>query len=97
MWKKFIWNPSNCECECDKSCDFSKNYYKNCKCKKRLVDKLAEKCAENIKETRLLEITWAENENKYKCSSLTLCIVLFLILFTINVRIGGYFFIFIGT
>ena len=97
MWKRFIWNPSNCECECDKSCDFSENYYKNCKCKKRLVDKLAEKCAENIKETRLLEITCAENENKYNCSSLTLCIVLFLILFTINVRIGSYFFIFIGT
>ena len=94
MWKRFIWNPSNCECECDKSCDFSESYYKNCKCKKRLVDKLPEKCAENIKETRLLETAWAENENKYKCSSLTLCIVLFLILFTINVRIGSYFFYF---
>ena len=23
--KRFIWNPSNCECECDKSCDVGEN------------------------------------------------------------------------
>ena len=35
--KKFIWNPSNyeCECECDKSCDIGEYLdYKNFKCKK---------------------------------------------------------------
>ena len=95
--KGFIWNPSNCECECYKSCDLSEYLdYKNCKCKKRLVNKLAERSSaeeytENIEETRLVEITSSKNENKHKCSSCTLYIDLFSILFTINVRIGNYF------
>ena len=95
--KGFIWNPSNCECECDKSCDFSEYLdYKNCKCKKMLVDKLVEEYTENIEETRLVEKTFTElqsakNENKLKCSSCTLCIVLFSILLTINVGISTYF------
>ena len=50
-----------------------------------------EECAENIEETRLIEITSAKNENKHKCGSCTLYIVLFSILFRINVGIGGYF------
>ena len=95
--KGFIWNPSNCECECDKSCDFSEYLdYKNCKCKKMLLDKLVEEYTENIEETRLVEKTSTElqsakNENKLKCSSCTLCIVLFSILLTINVGISTYF------
>ena len=95
--KGFIWNLSNCECECDKSCDFSEYLdYKNCKCKKMLVDKLVEEYTENIEETRLVEKTSTElqsakNENKLKCSSCTLCIVLFSILLTINVGISTYF------
>ena len=29
--ERFIWNPSNCECECDKSCDAGEYlYYENC-------------------------------------------------------------------
>ena len=40
---------------------------------------------------KLAKITLAENENKYKCSSCTLYIVLFSIIFTINVGIGTYF------
>ena len=36
-------------------------------------------------------ITSAKNENKHKCSSCTLYIVLFSIFFTINVGIGSYF------
>ena len=81
--KGFIWNPSNCECECYKSCDFSECLdYKNCKPKKRLVDILverssAEECTENIDETRLVEINSAKNENKHKCSSCMLYMVLF--------------------
>ena len=63
----------------------------NCKCGKRLVDKLVEECTENIEETGLVEKTSAKNENKHKCSSCTLYIVLFLIIFTINVGIGIYF------
>ena len=90
--KGFIWNPSNCECECDKSCDIGEYLdYENCKCRKKLVDKLVEECTENIEETRLVEKASAKNKNKHKCSSCTLYIVLFSIIFTINVGIGTYF------
>ena len=95
--KGFIWNPSNCACECYKSCDFSEYLdYKSYKCKTSLTDKLVEGCTENIEETRLVEITSAElhsakHEYNHKCSSCTLCIVLFSILFTINAAIGSYF------
>ena len=86
--KGFIWNPSNCAGECYKSCDVIEYLdFKNCNCKNRLAGKLAEKCTENIEERRLVEITIAKNENKHKCSSCTLHIVLFSILFTINVGI----------
>ena len=71
--KRFIWIPSNCECECDKSCDIGEYLdYENCKCRKKIVDKLIEKCTENVEELKLAKITLAENENKYKCSSCTL-------------------------
>ena len=90
--KGFIWNPSHCECECDKSCDIGEYLdCENCKCKKKLVDKLVEECTKNIKETRQVEKTSAKNENKHKCSSCTLYIVLFSIIFTINIGIGTYF------
>ena len=58
---------------------------------KKLVDKLVDECAETVKEVKLAKIILAKNENKYKCSSYTLCIVLFSILFTINVGISTYF------
>ena len=90
--KGFIWNPSNCECECDKSCDVGEYLdYENCKCRKKLVDKLVDECAETVEEVKLAKVTLAENENKHKCSSCTLYIVLFSIFFTINVGIGSYF------
>ena len=86
--KGFIWNHSNCECECDKACDVSEYLdYENCKCRKKLVDE----CAETVEEVKLANITLAKNENKYKCNSCTLYIVLFFIRFTINVEIGTYF------
>ena len=82
-------NPSNCGCECDKSCDDGEYLdYENCKCRKKLVDKLVEECTENAEE-KLAKKTSAEDENKTKCSSCTLYIVLFSILFTANV--GTYF------
>ena len=65
--------------------------YENCKCRKRLVDNLVEECTEANDEVKLAKITLPENENKYKCSSCTLYIVLFSIGFTINVGIGTYF------
>ena len=89
--KEFIWNLSNCECECDKSCDIGEYLeYENCKCRKKLVDKLVEKCTGNVEAVKLAKITLAENENKHKCSSCTLYIVLFSVIFTINVGSGTY-------
>ena len=86
--KGYIWNPSNCKCECDKSCDFGEYLdYENCKCRKRLIDKLIEECSENIEETSLIKI----NSAKCKSNSCILYIVLFLILFTINIGIATYF------
>ena len=102
--KGFIWNPSNCECQCDKSCDVGEYLnYENCKCRKKSVDQLKtdvqdqkfrilqcveesiEECTETVKEVK------PENENKPKCSSFTLHIVLLSIIFTINVGIATYF------
>ena len=86
--KGYIWNPSNCKCECDKSCDFGEYVdYENCKCIKRLVDKLIEEYNENIEETSLIKI----NSAKCKSNSCILYIVLFSVLFTINIRIATYF------
>ena len=90
--KRFIWNPSNCECECDKACDFGGYLgYENCKRRKTLVAPLIEECTEIVEEVKLAEITLAENENSYKCSSCPLYIVLFSIFFKINVGIAIYF------
>ena len=90
--KGFICNPSNCECECDKSCNIGEYLdYKNCKCRKKLVNKLVEECTENIEETKLVEKTSAKNENKHRCSSCILFIVLFSLSFAINVGMGIYF------
>ena len=91
--KGFIWNPSNCECECYKSCDLSEYLdYKNCKYKKGLVNKLverssAEDCTENTDEPRLVETNSTECER----NSCTLHIVLFSVIFTVNIGNGSYF------
>ena len=88
--KWFIWNPSNCECKCDKSCDIGEYLdYANCKCRKTLADKLTEECAENIDETKKAGIDLIKNIQK--CSSCTLYIVLFSIIFTINIGIPTCF------
>ena len=66
---------------------------------KRLVNKLVEpssteECTENIEETRLVEINSTEcnsDENKRKQNSCTQYIVLFSIIFAINVGIGSDF------
>ena len=44
-----------------------------------------------LKKVKLAKITSAEDENKHKCSSCMLHIVLFSISFTINVGIGTSF------
>ena len=57
-----------------------------------MVDKLVEECTENFEEKKLAKITLAEEgKNKHKYSSCTLYIVLFSIIFTINIGIGTYF------
>ena len=61
--------------------------YSNCKCKEELVDKLVEECTKSIDE---VEID-SENEHKNKCSSCTLYMVLFSIIFTISIGIATYF------
>ena len=87
-----IWNSSNSECECDKSCDFCEYLdYENCKSKKELVDKLIEECTETVEEVKLAKKTSAEHERRRRYSSCTLYIVLFSMIFTINVGIGTYF------
>ena len=93
VWdKRSIWNPSNRECECDKSCHFGECLdYENCECGKKLVDKLVSECTENVEEVKLTKINSAEDENKHKCNSCTLYIVLFSIIFIINIGIGSYF------
>ena len=68
--KGFIWNPSNCKCECDKACDVGEYLgYEHCKCRKKLVDKLIDECTEAIEETKLVNITFTENENNYEHNS----------------------------
>ena len=90
--KGFIWNPSNCKCVCDKSCDVSQYLdYENCKCIKKLVDKLVEECIETVEEVKQAKITLSEDENKCKCHSCTLYIVLVSIIFTTNVGVATYF------
>ena len=48
---------------------------------------MAEECAENIEETGLVEIHLTESKH----NSCTLHIVLFSLIFTVNIRIGSYF------
>ena len=86
--KGYIWISSNCECERDTSCDVGEYLdYKNCKCRKKLVDKQTEEYTENIDEVKIA----SENEDKNKCSSYTLYIVLPSIIFRISIGIGIYF------
>ena len=90
--KGFIWNPSNWQFECDKTCDVGEYLdYENCKCRKKLVDKLVDECTEIFEEVKLAKITLTGNESSYKCSSCTVYIVLFSIIFAINVGIFTYY------
>ena len=85
-----IWNPSNCKCECDKSCDVGEYLdYENCKYREKLVHRLVEECTENIGKVKINECNTVRNI--HKCSSSALYIVLFSIIFTINIGITTYF------
>ena len=39
--KRFIWNPSNWDCDCDKSFDGEYLGYKNCNCRKKTNRKVS--------------------------------------------------------
>ena len=58
---------------------------------KKLVNELVEECIEIVEEVKLAKMPLAENENNHKCSSCMLYIVLFSIVFTINIGIATYF------
>ena len=89
--KGFIWNPSNCECKCDKSCNIGQYLdYSDCKCKKKLIDPLIEECTVNNDETKLVNITLAENGNSYS-NSCKKYIVIMTVFFTIFTGITIYF------
>ena len=57
----------------------------------KIIYKLVEECTETVEEVKLAKINLSEDKNKHKCSSCTLYIVLFSIIFTMNVGIGIYF------
>ena len=61
--------------------------YEISKCREKLFDKLTEECIENIDEVKIA----SANKHKDKCSCCTLYIVLFSILFTINIAVATYF------
>ena len=98
--ERFIWNPSNFECECNKSRDIGEYLdYENCKCRKKLVDKLtecnsvernivecssAEECTENIDEVKIVD------KNECVCSYI-IYVVLVVIVLAIIIGIGAYF------
>ena len=54
-----------------------------------MVDKSVDECTENIDEVKIAEVTLTENMRK--CSSCIMYIMLFSIIFTINVGISTYF------
>ena len=90
--KGFIWNASNCECKCNKSWNIGLYLvYSDCVCKKKLIDPLIEECTENNDETKLVNITLAENENNYEHSSCKVYIVLMTVVFTIFTGVTIYF------
>ena len=64
--------------------------YSDCKCKKRLADKLIDECIETIEKTKLVNITFTENENDYECGYCILYVVLMIVAFTIFNRITAY-------
>ena len=99
--KRFIWNPSNCECKCDKSCDIEEYLdYKNCKCRKKIIDKLTEECSKNIYENEMhynetLDIiSSSDNKTSDSCIVYIVLFSVFLII-SISMAIYVYFFLYL--
>ena len=89
--KRPIWNPSNCECECDKNFDIDEYLdYENCNCRNKFADRLIDECTETIEETKLVNITFTENENNYECGSCIAYIVLMIVVIVISTGVTVY-------
>ena len=57
---------------------------------KKSAAKLIDECIETIEETKLVNITFTENENNYECGSCMVYIVLMIIVCTIFTLITVY-------
>ena len=57
---------------------------------KKLTDKLIDECIETTEETKLVNITFTENENNYECGSCIAYIVLMIVAFRIFTGITVY-------
>ena len=57
---------------------------------KKLTDKLIDDCTKTIEETKLVNITFTENENNYECDSCIVYIVLMIAAFTTFIGITVY-------
>ena len=57
---------------------------------KKSAAKLIDECIETIEETKLVNITFTENENNYECGSCIVYIVLMIVAFTIFTGITVY-------
>ena len=94
--KRFVWNPSNCNCDCDKSCDIGEcSDYKNCKCRRKIIGSLVEECSKNIDENEMIynETLNGITLNDYKklCDPCTLHIVLFVVFLVTSIVISSVF------
>ena len=57
---------------------------------KKLADELTDECLETIEETKLVNITFTENENSYECTSCIVYIVLMIVAYKVFTAITVY-------
>ena len=96
MIKRFIWNPSSCDCECDKLCNVGEYLdYKYFKCRKKIVDKLVEECSENIDGSEIIYNgtlnAIALDDYGSVCNSCPIYILLFVIFLITSIIISNAF------
>ena len=71
--KRYMWNPSICECQCDKWCKPGQYLdHKNCVCKNKLIGRVIEECTSVINETMI-------NNNKDNITNNNTYLILFII------------------
>ena len=89
--KRFIWNPSNCECEYDKSCDVEEYLdYKICKCREKSVHRLAAEGSENIDGNKMI-YNGTLNDYEIINNSCIVNIILLVGFFIISISISSVF------